>query len=282
MDTSGPSDTQNGGTDATPEACLEALRLLARFVGGGLAPDDERTFRQHLVTCRSCMESYRSMMASAARLGRSARTRREEAARDRRRSGLRTRALAATGDMSRRRRFGLRLALLPAGIALLILMWQASGGTSSLVAHWDGEGANGGQVLAADQLLGPERPRLVLGRGDWCETRRDSMTRIELERARGELVAFDLDEYTHVQIEDLRVPRIRLQQGSVIVRGPAAVTTSLGVLRVLSGATRLRLSRGGYALECIEGEADWTGPESRRTLLGGERAEGSLLVAEAR
>ena len=117
-----------------PQACRAARKLLARFVGRGLPNVENQAFRQHLTHCEECRGIYRQTMTHAAAMGRAIREKRSENERERIRTEAHERVMNATGSPKRRNNYGLRLALLPAGIALLVLLSRASGRGSPFAA----------------------------------------------------------------------------------------------------------------------------------------------------
>jgi hypothetical protein len=262
------SRSDDGGVGA----CERAREALGRFVGKSLAPDEDREFRAHLTECTECRDLYRSTIASAARLGRTLREEREENTRVRRHHELHETAIAATGDARRPRRFGLRLALLPAGIALLILLWRAGGGETTLVVHWDG-----GEVRAAGQLLGAERPTLLLEPGSWCVTRGNARARIASPEAE---IRVGLD--TQLVVEDVPQCRLRLQKGELELEGAWVVSTAHGVLEIEEGAARLEVRGTRCVLACTEGSLRWTGVSGTRRFEAGSGFTSDLSLTNAR
>jgi len=247
--------------------CREARHAIARFVGGSVDRATDRRFRNHLMRCQECRAIYRETMSTAARMGGALRSEREETERETRHVSFRARAIQATADKRRRNRFGLRLALLPAGIALLILLFRAGGGESALVLHW-----NGGHVRAAGQLLNDDRPRMRLSSGDWCETRGNATARIATSIELGEEPPpFTLGIETSLQVLDAKDHNVRLARGSLSARGPCSVITPHGVLAIESGGASVVLDGARYVLSVESGEVSWTGPSETRTLSAGQR-----------
>ena len=264
-----PGDEPSALCDQTPQA-------LAKFIAGTLGRAEGTRFRAHLTRCATCRDDYRQAVASAARFGRSVRERRGGLERERRHTGLRRRAIAATAEPRRKRRFGLRLALLPAGIALLILLWQSSGGAGRTVVQWEV-----GEVVAAGTPLGHERRELRLQPGDWCETLGGGEASIDARGAGGK-VGIRLEEETQVQVLDTAGRRFRLQQGELLLDGPCRITTSQGVLEVESGEARLSLRGGRVDVDCLAGRSTWTGPAGKQSVAKGERIRRATVFTGAR
>ena len=250
--------------------------MIAKFVRLRLSRDEDRGFRSHLTSCEECAGIYRATLASAARLGRSIREERSELDREQRHTEFKERAINATGDRPRRNRFGLRLALLPAGVALALILFRAGGGTDSLSVHW-----TGGEVRVAGERLGTDQRTIRLSRGDYCETRGNA-TAVITSSDDEEDVAFELGTDTVVLVIDTKERDVRLQKGELFLNGPCTVSSAHGVLQVEHGSARLDVRGGLYDLECLEGELLWTGPTGERRLLPGEAIESSSVLVDAR
>ncbi len=110
-------------------SCKACTALIARFVEGGMLSVQREAMLEHVRGCDSCAEAYGQSLRSAASLGRVRRERRlKEQAKVRRRSN-REMALSATGGgRSKSRAYQLRLILLPALFALLVIQFNRSPG----------------------------------------------------------------------------------------------------------------------------------------------------------
>jgi len=252
--------------------CAESRDSIAGFLDGGLERAADRRLRNHLVRCPECTALYRQTLAAAARMGRSLRVQKDERARATRSEGLRRRAMDATADGRRRNRFGLRLALLPAGIALLLCLFRAGGGEEALFVH-----AERGEVFVGDTVLDAERPTLRLGPGDWVQTGDDARAALagHADRTPGAPDLGVLGARSDLLVLDAVRRELRLEGGLLELSGPASVQTVHGVLQ-LEGRARLEVSRERYVVECLEGGARWTGPTLVRELVAGERVDSSL------
>ena len=249
------------GDEPVPAACRETRAILAHFVQRSLRGEEDRVFRQHLLRCAACRKMYRATMASTAEMGRALRDMRTADERLRRHEELRRRAFKAGEPPRHGRRFGLRLALLPVGFILLFVFFGRTRPESDLVLRW-----TRGEVHAAGELLGAERPEVPLAEGDWCRTGGDARARIEAP-----LGAFELGLDTQLRVEDPRGVRLRLLHGELVVSGPCTVSSPFGVLVVSAGRARLGIREGRYLLECLEGEVSWVGPTGERRLALGEQ-----------
>ncbi len=259
-----------------PANCRTVQMLTAKFVHSTLSRAEDAFFRAHLDKCDRCEVVYRRAVHSAARLGRSMRAERGDAERERRHAEFEERARNATAGGKRKNRFGLRLALMPAGIALAFLLFRGGGGTQSLEVVW-----TGGDVRVSGQRLGTDLPRMRLSRGDIVETRGNAHATI-LDGEGDDDVAYGLGMHTAVGVIDLRRSELRLHKGELTVHRPARVASAQGVLEVRSGSARLALDNALYDLECIEGALAWTGPTGVRELAAGESIESSSVLYDER
>ncbi len=251
------------------DECRAARRAIAGFVQGGLDRARHQRFRNHLFRCRECTQVYREAMAAAARAGRALRTQRTEREQTIRREAFRQRTIEATASGRRRNRFGLRLALLPAAFALLILLVRAAGGEKELFAHW-----RTGDVQLGDRLLGEGLQDVRLLPGDRIELERgaelllagakEGEQSVATVRGEGELVVLSVPERS-----------LRVEEGALQLNGPALVQTVHGVLE-LEGRAVLEVDARRYRVEVLDGAASWTGPTGVRSLAVGTRVESSL------
>ena len=259
---------------------MHARRAIARFVGtaGDLVDEhpepgawSEAQFRSHIVQCPDCKRVYRETLTAAARIGHELRAERAEHLRELRRKNFRARAIDATAGGKRRGRWGLRLALIPALFAMLLLVFRAQGGEDGLVARW-----SGGEVRAAGQLLSADRPLMRLSPGDWCHTRGNAVATLAARvdpAPEGEAEPFELGVETDVLILDPRARAVRLERGTLEATGPARIVTPIGILDLAEGASaRIGVDAGGTDVECSEGSSTWTGPTGSRDLSAGESA----------
>lgn len=245
----------------TPADCERTRELLSHFLHRGLTREEDRGFRSHLTACEACRRLYRETMASAAPLGRAMREARDAHEKERRHEELREMALAS-GRRPRRRRFGLRLMLLPVAFILLLTQWhRLVEEPGRLTLTW-----SGGEVRAAGQLLSPDRPELELADGDWCQTRGNARARIV-----GKDCSFDLEVGTQLLVEKPSAGRVRLQQGELIAAGDCVVSSPFGVLELEGGTALVRVSGGKIEVECRSGGARWTDPTGSRSLAAGQR-----------
>ena len=244
------------------------MRSRPRLIQRSLPAKDDRRLRAHLVACPECRAQYRAAMGMAAQMGRALRDARLEKERSRRHGELARRALAA-GSPLQKRRFGLRLMLLPAAFILLIALWMRVPEENTLRVAW-----NGGEVLAGGQRMSAERALLPIAPGEWCQTKGNARARID--SGPGGSCVIELGIGTQLLVEETTPIRLRLQRGELQLAGPCLVTCVFGVLELDHGNARLTVSDGTYDLECLEGEVSWVESTGRRTLRAGERIEGGV------
>ncbi len=197
----------------------------------------------------------------------------EEHAKINRSEGLRKRAIDATADGRRKNRFGLRLAMLPAGVALLIILFRVGGGEDAMFVHW-----RRGRVMIGEAILGESSTLQRLQPGDWVATEpgADAVFSISAEEPGGANQLVQLGPGTKVLVINPKRRELRLEFGFLEILGPAIVQTAHGVLE-LTGRAQVETTHEGYVVSCLEGEAQWTGPTLVRTLLAGDRIESSLM-----
>ncbi len=248
-------------------ACAEARRLLAIFCRGRLEPEEERLFRVHLPVCSDCRQGYRETLNGLAQLGKAKRAER----RDKRRAEHRRMAIRAA-TFKPGRRFGLRLALVPAFLICSILWldpFTPRTGLELLVTS--------GEVRIGERHFDPTSgERLPLARGNWCEILPESGATLV-----GPEVKLHAEAETYFLVEESEPIRLRLRTGAIELRGHGLVTSSWGVLDCVDAHVRLRIRDGRLELACIDGEAAWTSPSGHLLLHAGEAIGSDDLIGAA-
>ena len=266
-----PQDPQHPapveGARAESIGCQEARRLLAVFCRGRLDADSERLFRAHLPICEECRQLYRETLGGLARLGREKRARRRE----RRRREHREMAVRAAVQ-PKRRRFGLRLVLVPA-LLICALSWlrpfSPETGLTMLVTA--------GEVRVEDTSHGVQGERLELSRAQWCE-----LDETALATFVGPEVEIHVEPKTYLLIEEPEPARLRLKNGSLEMEGFGLVTSAWGVLECRDGHARIELRDGKLEVTCISGAVAWTSPEGQQILQAGETLGSDEILGAAK
>lgn len=243
-----------------PDPCTQARRWMAIFVERGLTVEEGESMRAHVRSCTECRIAYQSTIQSAARLGRSQRSERLDEVRERR---ARARRRVGVEAASTPRRGALRLVLVPALFALLVLQFHGlSRSASGIEVTW-----SQGEVYAAGRRLGAEEAALTVGRGVSCHTRADG--RAELRRGDTELV---MESETTLEIElDRPIPRLRFHRGTLRVTGPCAISTAVGVVEQVEGSSTLHWFGRTFELTCHAGSVALTDSEGHHELGPEER-----------
>jgi len=269
-DRSAPSDRIAGS--AVRGDCTEARALLGRFIGGGMAPDDDRRMRRHLTSCPQCRTAYREALVAAASIGRALREQRLGEQRDRRLGATKRHARAVAKGRAGGRRYGLRAFVLTAALMAVLLRFGAAGNDTvvarALVPADPSYGS--GEVRAAGTVLGGDQVEIELHAGEWCLTRGESEALLTAQPARTRI-----GPESQVLVELVAPLRLRLQQGSLVVHGEVGVSTPFGYVDVRGGA-RLALTTTELAVDCLEGEVLITHPTGILELAPGGAARAGL------
>jgi len=234
---------------------------MAVFVERGLTVEEGEAMREHVRSCTECRIAYQSTINSAARLGRSQRSDRLDELRERR---ARARKRVGVEAASAPRRGALRLVLVPALFALLVLQFNqlSSRRAAGIEVTW-----TRGEVYAAGRRLGAEDAELTVGRGTLCLTREAAQAR--LRRGETELL---MDSETTLEIElDRPIPRLRFHRGTLDISGPCAISTAVGVVEQVAGTSTLRWLEQTFELTCHTGSVALTDSEGHHELAPGDR-----------
>ena len=263
---SNPSPAEEPGE--LPESCRSARAAIAAYVGSSNTQEGTMHFRGHLTQCSDCMTIYRQAMAVAARMGRNLREGRVDDSRVRRQAARAERAKKATGEPGRRNRFALRLALLPAAFALLIVVQRALRPTEGLTLHW-----NGGEVHVGEQRLNKEYPKRALTEeGLLCYTRGNATAEIyantDEERPR-----FELGMQSTLLVTDPKHLEVRLESGDLVILGRARVLSQYGIIEMEAGHAVASLRNLKFRLECLEGSLTFLTAAGEQVLQAGESLE---------
>jgi len=238
--------------------CDEALARTRRLATRSLEGERARELRAHIAGCEECARSYREAMGTAALLGSSTRTAREERLRRARRDLRRREALSLGAHQGGRERwFRLRTILLPALFFYLILSVLgvgARGARIELVTHT-------GPLLLDGEVVEAGDERRVLPGGTWCETGAGARASLGLSGG-----ALQLEADTHLYVEDVERARFRLHSGALSVVGDAAFVTVLGFVEVEGASGRIALDDTGLLLEPLRGAWTVVDSQGRRTL----------------
>ena len=251
-----------------PEICLSTRRSIAAYVGNTSTQKGKGRFREHLTQCEDCMAIYRQTMAAAARMGRNLREDRVDLERALRQSARAERAKQATGDTRRRNRFALRLALLPAAFALLIVVQRALRPSEGLTLHW-----NGGEVHVGEQRLNKEFPKRALSeKGLICYTRGNATAEI-FANTDGENARFELGMQSTLLVTDPKQLEVRLESGDLVILGRARVLSQYGIIEMEAGRAVASVRNLKFSLECMEGSVSFLTSEGEEILQAGQSLE---------
>jgi hypothetical protein len=246
----------------SPLTCEEALRLVHRFLGEGPDTGEHLILREHLEGCRACNDVYLDTVGAAAALGRTRRHLREEKEKDTRR--ITQRRLAFGGAMpGNRSGRNLRILLLPALAIFAMLHFQSIFGAPprvdlSIIA---------GPVAIPDVVLEEPGTVLPMARGDWCATARGASARLAVGQTE-----VHLGGLTRVMLEDTRPLRLRFGHGTLVLSGPATVTSPVGVIEVVEGRARLTYEDAVLSAECLSGRLNGWNSKGGREISAGEQA----------
>lgn len=236
-------------------------RRISLFVEQGLSVDEGEAMREHVRKCLECRVAYQQTIRSAARLGRAQREERLDEQRQRR--ALFRKRVGVEADTKPRRGM-LRLALLPALFALLVIQMNrlSSANESGIrVTRVRGE------VYAAGRTLTEEDPSVVVGRAVACATREGAEAILE----RGD-TRFVMGGETMLEVElDRPVPRLRFHAGILQAEGPCAISTAVGVVEQVDGRASLQWLGRTLEITCLTGSMALTDAQGHHEVREGER-----------
>ncbi len=243
--------------------CEEALRLVHRFLGEEGESVEHLALREHLESCRPCHSVYLDSVGAAAALGRARRRLREEGEKNARRATQRRLALAGASPPNQRRRRNLRILFLPALAIFAIVQFQNAFGAAPRADL----AVISGPVAMPEMLIEQPGTVLPMERGDWCATAPGASARLVVGRSE-----VHLGSLTRVMLEDTRPLRLRFGQGTLVLNGPATVTSSVGVIEVAEGRARLTFENAILNAECLSGRLAGWNTEGGREFVAGEEA----------
>ncbi|MAE28275.1 MAG: hypothetical protein QF724_03440 [Planctomycetota bacterium] len=244
-------------------SCEEALRLVHRFLGEDGEGAEHLALREHLEACRACHAAYLDAVGTVAALGRAQRHLRQEEEKNTRRATQRRLALAGAGERSQRRRRNLRILFLPALAILALVQFQSAFGAPPRADL----AVISGPVAMPELLIEQAGTVLPMVRGDWCATAPGASARLVVGKTEVHLGAL-----TRVMLEGTRPLRLRIGQGTLVLNGPATVTSPVGVIEVTSGRARLTYQDEILRAECLSGYLGGWNTEGGQKIGAGEEA----------
>lgn len=248
-------DPHPSPADGAPQLdCAKALRLIDQQVVGSLPGPVVAILRRHLAGCADCRAGYRERVEAVASLGRGAAQRVASA-----RAGAR----AGIGRPHHRSRFGsagLRRFIMIVVPALLFFLatridssWEFE--PPLMVSCLEGTAWVGGEVL--ERPMGPRRLR----RSDVLATEPDTRARIDARK-----FELELEPQTRLLVISALTRRVRLEEGTLAVRGDSRIETPLGVVEVSAGEARVRIDGAGLDVVAESGRVTVVDASGRRVV----------------
>jgi hypothetical protein len=253
---------------AGDERCGDARARVAELLTRRRTLADEPGLREHLAACEDCNAAYRERLLADARwrrtLAEAEQGEPETSAPGtlQRRAVLSPLAIARAGFSSAGRGKTTWVVLLAVVCyAVVRLTPDPAGVARAELSALEGTVASLGDPLSAGD------PGRELQRGDWVRTALDSRARLAL----GHTVVV-VAESSVVQVEEPATRRLRLESGTLEVRGPLVVTTRLGLVEVERGEARVTLDEHGCSVVSRDGSVRTVDAHGERAFVGGQSA----------
>ena len=245
------------------QRCESAREEIASLLASGHGLGQLPHLREHLIACSDCNAVYRSSLLAETRLRRAlldTELNLDDEQQPPARAVLSPLHVARAGfSSSGKGKAAWVIALAVVFYTLVRLTPEPAGAIRARLRSLAGEvSANGVSLIAGS----PERE---LERGDWVRTSAGARARLEFGATR-----VDLAPSTQVQIEEPAEHRLRLEAGSLEVRGSLLLSSPFGIVEIIEGGANLWVDAHGLMVRSTAGELRAIDARGEHALQAGE------------